>query len=172
MDEKKAALKRRIAPSTALVLDLDDENGAKFSRSFRLCFDFNAAALIQEHTGQMLTNAAVWKYIDQPIFQSIMFWAAVLANHPEYAGEEGLAVLRSYMDERTADPIKEALWKAYLAYLPAKKREFMEKIKTDAEAALQEGKEPPTVPLAGTPPANPPTAISDGSSSGPSPDTT
>ena len=53
---------------------------------------------------------------------SIMLWAATLACHPEYAGEEGLGVIRSYMDVSNQDLIGERLFDAYIAALPEAQR--------------------------------------------------
>jgi hypothetical protein len=169
MPQKVTPIKRRVAPSVPLKLDLEDDSGAKFSKEFRLSFDFNAAALIQEKTSLKLTEFSSWRHIDEPIFQSVMFWAAVLAQSPEYEGDEGLSVLRSYMDEKNSEAIVEALWQAYLLYLPKEKREFVVKLKADAEKERDAGR--PTIPA--TPPATPETVAAPiGSNSGPLLDTT
>lgn len=168
-----SALRRRIAPSTPLTLELEDDSGGKFVKTFRLCFDFNAGAEILDRTGLSLLNGSIWQHIDKPTVFSVMFYAAILANHPEYRtvdekGEptdEGLEVIRSYMQEANAEPITEALWKAYLAFLPKEKRELMEKLRMKAE-----GKGSTSPLAAATPEATPESPIS--SSSGPLPDTT
>jgi hypothetical protein len=166
------ALRRRIAPSTPLTLELEDDIGGKITKTFRLCFDFNAAAEIKERTDLSLLNGSIWQHIDNPTVFSVMFYAAILANHPEYRTvddegaptDEGLEVIRSYMQESNADVITEALWKAYLAYLPKEKRDLMERLRAKAEA-----KNPDPLPQA----AAPTTPESSNSlTSGPSLDTT
>jgi hypothetical protein len=167
------ALKKRIAPSVALKLELADDSGATFTREFRLSFDFNAAALIEEKTGLNLLTAEVWTKGLSSRSLSIMFWAAVLANHQEYAAtngrgeltEEGLEIIRSYMDVGNIDVIHEHLWNAYFISLPKEKREALEKARAELTAAAKAGQKPS--PLA----AAPETAPLHGSSSGPSQDT-
>ena len=144
---QSTALKRRIAPSVPLKLQLDDDGGTNFVREFRLSFDFNAAALIEEKTGLNLLTAEVWTSGLSSRSLSVMFWAAVLANHPEYAfpdehGEptdEGLEIIRSYMDVGNTDAIHGALWDAYFISLPKEKREALEKAKAELTAAQKAG---------------------------------
>jgi hypothetical protein len=167
------ALKRRIAPSVPLTLTLQSDGGESFTLEFRLTFDFNAAAIVEEKTGLNLLTAEVWTSGLSSRSLSVMFWAAVLAQHPEYdtvddAGEpseEGLEVIRSYMEVGNTDFIHEALWNAYFMSLPKEKREALER----ARKAIETGSSPQTVapkePAAAT-------SLSNGSTSGQSPDTT
>jgi len=167
MPAKISPLKKRIAPATPVTLDLQDATGPSYKLRFNLCFDYNAAAAVQEHTGLKLTDASVWKHIDEPIFASVLFWAAILAHHPEYNSDEGLEAIRSYMDEKNSEVIVKGCWDAYVAYLPKDKREYMEKLKAQAEA----GEKPTLDPLNPATGEAPPES-STGSTSGPSPDTT
>ena len=167
------ALKRRIAPSVPLKLQLDDDGGANFVREFRLSFDFNAAALIEEKTGLNLLTAEVWTSGLSSRSLSVMLWAAVLANHPEYAfsddkgepTEEGLEIIRSYMDVGNTDLIHDALWDAYFISLPKDKRETLERARAELIAAQKAGRSPLAVA-----PETAPASPSDGSNSGPSPE--
>lgn len=181
VSSKNGALRRRVAPSVPLTLELEDDAGGKFTRSFRLAFDMNAAAEIEERTGLSLLDAGIWQHINEPVAFSVMFYAALLANHPEYrtvddegeASDEGLEVIRSYMQESNAEPITEALWKAYLIYLPREKRELMEKLRAKAEAQRSDGgaEADPFGPPAATAAVTAATGPA-GSSSGASPATT
>jgi len=170
------ALRRRIAPAIQVTLELQDEGGSPYKASFQVSYDFNAAAAIQEHTvskahpeGLKLTDASVWSHASEPIFFSVMFWAGIIARHPEYNSDEGLEVIRSYMDERNSDLIIGACWDAYLLGLTPEKRKFMEKLKDDAEKKLRGETVDPTSPAAkeATPEKN-----SAGLNCQPSPDTT
>ncbi len=190
------ALKRRIAPTVPITLELEDEDSQKFKKTFHLCFDFNAISLIEERTGfSLLDGLAIWgevapaataegkkkkgrKASRRASLLSIMFWASVAAKHPEYLTEdenqepsgEGLQTIRSYMNSSNSEEILAALWEAYLLYLPADQRELLKKLTSDAEAQQRAASE--TSPLAPAPdqiPANQPTPA--GSISGPSPAT-
>lgn len=170
------ALKRRIAPSVPLKLELMDDGGATFVREFKLSFDFNAAAIVEEKTGLNLLTGAVWTSLSSRTL-SWMLYAAILANHREYGRvdeegtiqptSEGIDTIRSYMDIGNTDVIGDAVWDAYFISLPKDKRESLEK----ARAALMTKVGKDSSPLA----VAPTTALatpSDGSTSGQSPDTT
>jgi len=144
---KTEALRRRIVPAVVLQLDLADDSGEQFSRTFRLSFDFNTFALIQEKTGFDMTGLRAWSNLN-PATLSIMFWAAVIGNSPEYKGEEGLGVLRSYMDISNEDLIGEKLFEAYAAVLSEKPRKALLDIWEKAKRGAN-----PTKPPAAEPPA-------------------
>lgn len=167
MDNGQSALRRRIAPSVPLKLDLEDDIGSKFTKNFRLSFDANAAAEVEERTGFNMLRGEIWTKLSFKAL-SIMFWAAVLANHPEYDTEdaagnrtdEGLRVIRSYMSIANTPQISEAVEGAFLASLPKDKRDVIE----------AQRKAPLAVADASVPAV--PSAESPGSISGPSPVTT
>jgi len=142
----KDALRRRIAPSVPLTLELTDDNGEKFTRSFHLSFDFNAMTLVQEQTRLSMLNGEIWNNLNEKTL-SIMFYAAVLARHPEYAVEDGLEVIRSYMDTTNTDAITNALNDAFLLQLPPERREKIER----AQKAAKEQGENPTRPAMARP---------------------
>lgn len=177
-------LKRRIAPSVPLTLTLTDDNGAEFAREFRLSFDFNAAALVEDKTGLNLLTAEVWVKLTSSNL-SILFYASLLAHHPEYgkvgdegcthATDTGLEIVRSYMDVGNTDQIHEAVWNAYFLSLPKEKRDALERAKREVMEAMEaklsgiERVVPQKVAAAEPPPA---TSSPDGSSSGQLPATT
>jgi len=140
----KEALKRRIVPSVLLALDLTDDDGSQMQRTLRLSFDYNAYALIQDRTGLDATGQDVWRDLNAATV-SIMLWAAVLACQPEYDDEEGLGVIRSYMDRGNQDLIMEKLFEAHIAALPERVRSAL----MEAKQRLKEGKDPTRPP---TPP--------------------
>jgi len=83
---------------------------------------------------------------------SLIFWASILACHPEYDSEEGLACIRSYMDRGNQDKVFEALYEAHALALPEDERKAVMEAK---EKALR-GENPirPTPPKTGAEAAN------------------
>ena len=84
MPEKRTALKRRIAPSYPLTLELTDESGAKFTQTFQLAFNYKSGAAIQERTiskadprGFSFTSFAIWTVAGEPHVLAAIFWGAV-----------------------------------------------------------------------------------------------
>lgn len=171
MPEKKLPLARRVRPSVPITLELDQGQQA----TFRLSFDFNAIVRIEEKTGlRMLNVYAPWAGLSATVL-SVMLWAAMLANHPEYDSDEGLAIVRSFLDPENADRATQSLWEAYLLYLPERQAKAMRQMREDAEKAQKaENPPPPATPTqvkVEAPPASE-GKNSIGSDSGPSPDTT
>lgn len=146
MAEKVTPLRRRIAPAVTLKLELSDDSGDVLIRNFRLSLDFNAACLIQEKTGKSLLDGATWEDVS-PVTLSTMFYAAILANQPEYdtrdlqgdPTDEGLEVIRSYMDAGNAKQIQEGIFDAFISSLPAARQA---EIKVAREKAAEKAKGP------------------------------
>ena len=156
------ALKRRLAPSYPLTLELAVDEGQGFKREFRLCFDFNVCAEIEEKTGVSVLDAKEFLTRWQSAkFLSVVLWASLLPHHSEYASDEGLHVIRSYMDETNLEAISDALFEAYLLYCPEKKRDALRQLVKQGKAESQN----PTPP-------NPQASPSPGPSSTPSPEST
>jgi len=163
----ESVMRKRIAPSLPLRLELEDADGTKFVRNFKLSFTLNTLARIQEKTGVKVLGIGIWAEIS-PQLMGAMLWAALLPHSPEYdtrdengePTDEGLEVIRSYVDMSNLDQVGEALWESYLLSVPKEKAEFLRK----ARAGKTEG-EVPNVPT-------PETGESTGSTSGQSPDTT
>ena len=165
MVDKKTPLQRMIRPSVPVTLEF---SGGEKSKTFRLSFDFNALARIEEQTGlDMLNVFGIWTKMSATVL-SAMFWAAALAHHPEYDSPEGLVAMRSYLDHDNAERTVEALWQAYLLFLPEDKAAALRKARADALKKAQEGEteNPPPPAMAA------PAAESSGSTSGPSPAST
>lgn len=136
------ALRRRIAPSFPLKLELLDDSGDTLIRNFRLSLDFNAACDIQARIGSSLLDGATWEDT-RPITIATMLYAAILAHHPEYETtdgdgnptNEGIEVLRSYMDAGNCKDIQNALFEAFVATL---KPERQAEIRLAREEAARE----------------------------------
>ena len=124
MNKVRPELRRRIAPATALTLDLQSESGESVRFDLKLVFDFNAIALVEEtlHVN-LLMGDVIGKMSGSAL--SVFFWASLLACQPEYAGLEGLAVVRSYMDLGNASLIGSAVLDAFLKSLPLEQQEAL-----------------------------------------------
>lgn len=160
--QSNSPLRRRIAPSYPLTLELKDDGGQSFKRDFRLCFDFNVCATIEEKIGvNVLDPKDFLPKLRSPRVISTCFWASLLPHHPEYDDADGLIVIRSYMDESSLQQIADALWEAYLLYCPEKKREVLRQL---AEQGKADGNPTPAIPVTSSP--------LPGSNSGQSPEST
>lgn len=141
MPEQEKALRRRIAPAVPLKLELEDDSGATFVRNFRLSFDFNAVTLVEETTGFSLLSGAIWKRITAKNL-SLLFYAAILANHPEFDTDDGLGnkttvgleVVRSYMDGSNMAQITEAVSEAYTRSLAPEDQARIRKAQAEEKA--------------------------------------
>jgi hypothetical protein len=167
-------IKKRIAPSVPLKLEMTDDNGSTFVRNFRVCFDFNVLGRIETRTGINMLGFAVWNNLNVNNLK-FMLWSAILPNHPEFDTEkpdchhcghaqktdEGLEALASLLDFEGGEKATEALLEAFLLYLPKEKAAALRKAR-EAEKAGD------ALPNADPPAATPATVVPDGSSSGPS----
>jgi hypothetical protein len=133
--------------STPLTLQLEDGNGEKFVRTFRLAFDFNAQCIVEFRTKLSMLEKEIWLR-DSPTNLSVMFHAAVLMHQPEYAGEEGLQVLRSYMDAGNIGQISDALNEAFVSTLPEEKQKIIRAKQAERKAQGEN----PTAPAANSQP--------------------
>src|SRR6202043_3945047 len=114
-------------------------------------FDFNAIAFCEEKTGLGFLNGEIWTKLNATNI-SIMLYAAILANHPEYWTEdkfgnptsEGLEVLRSYLDAGNLSTVTRALNDAFMESLPADKRDELQ-AKQKAEESKGQNPTPPAV---------------------------
>lgn len=168
MPEKKSPLQRRIAPSVPVVLEFPDEPK---QIAFRLSFDMNTTVRIEEKTGlNMLGVTALWTNLSTKALRAA-FWAAMIPNHPEYDSDEGLAAIGSLLVGENGDRAADAVWKAYLLFLPESQAKFLEQARKDRLKELESGNPPkpatPTQTTDLTAPAEQKDPI--GSSSGPSP---
>jgi len=166
-------IKKRIAPSVPLTLELTDHSGAKFTRNFWLSLDFNAYARIEQKTGLKMLGGGMFTQLSAEVLSAAL-WAAVLAHHEEYdtidgkgrPTNDGLEAIRSYIDAGNQDAVFEAVWDAYLISLPKEKADALRKGRDESE----KGKDPNAAAPAAALPATDP--LPTGSRSGPSPDMT
>jgi hypothetical protein len=107
------ALRRCVAPSVPLSLDLSENNGRRFHLEVQLSFDFNALAAFQKQTGINPLEGNVWER-PSPVVLRALFWAALLAEQPEYDSDDGLRIAGSYMRPDSVIAIAEATQEAWL----------------------------------------------------------
>jgi hypothetical protein len=114
----KSALRRRVAPSVPFVLEYSDASGT-YKEALQLSYNWNGLALIEEKLGKS-TLLDIGELLDNPTATtlSVLLWAAVQENHPEYDGEEGLATLRCNMTLATALAVRAACSRAFITQLP------------------------------------------------------
>lgn len=137
MPAKKSALHELISPAHPFIIQLRD--GTKIE--LLLSFDFNAAAEIQQKIGLNITEGqAFWEHYWEPSWIRAMLWACLLARQPEYAGEEGLRVVGSYIYDENLLDVQEAIFQAYLLYLPEQTRNNILKAREEAKAKAAKAK--------------------------------
>lgn len=166
MAEKRSPLQRRIAPSITASLEYPDGK-----MDFRLAFNNNALARIEESTGLNLLAApyALWDKLGKSRL-GVIFWAALLQDRPELASDEGLLVARSYLDGPENDMRAfNAVWEAYVLYLPKDQAEALRAARVNWEKDRDEEKDA-AEPLPEEKKTDLPQSPQTGSSSGPSPD--
>lgn len=142
--------RKRLAPSYPYVLSVETDGGIE-QVGVRLSFDFNALVLVEDRTGYGMLTGAIWKGLSANNL-SVLLWAALQANHPEYAGDAGLVAVRSMLSLRNSEATTDALQEAYMKSLPddqqAKIKEAIEAIE-EAKRKAQAGNAPGSdVPLA------------------------
>jgi hypothetical protein len=159
MAGKITPLRRRIAPSVPLTLNVTDDGGATFAVNLQLRFDFNVLARIEEKTGlTMLSGADMWSKLSASLL-SVMLWSAAIPSSPDYDSDDGLEAIRSYLDKDAADKAANALMEAYLLFLPKEEADLLRDFGKKTEAGKPVPENPPTV-------EQPSELKSDGSTSG------
>jgi hypothetical protein len=117
---QKSALRRRITPSVPFTLKVEDADGSKFELNFKLSYDFNAMALVEEKTGLSMMSGEVFA---NPSAKktTVLLWAGIQANNPDYAGDEGLDAIGTLLNISTAAEALLAITEAFFAALPKEK---------------------------------------------------
>ncbi|MGO9641164.1 MAG: hypothetical protein ACLP1Y_07670 [Candidatus Acidiferrales bacterium] len=176
MAEKSSALNRRIAPSYPFTLRSRDNEGKETEQKFLLCFDLEALTALEEKIPSLNTlnlgGLEIFARMNAGILGAAL-WAAALRHHPEYdtrdekgsPTDDGLETISSFLDLGNSDDAIKALEEAYLITLPRERADRMRALR-DAKPA---GEDPTTAAGIPIPAAD---SVSNGPSSGPSPDTT
>lgn len=149
MPEAKSIMRQRITPWVPFVLKWKDHDGTEQVQSFKLSYDMNAFGLVEQQLGiSMLTDAGT--IFDTPTAKnvSVLLWAAVQENQPEYEGEAGLRAIRSLLTVATVKTAVIACSEAYITQLTDEKqkliREFQEAKKRGSEAPSPLAESPAT----------------------------
>ena len=127
----EVAIRRAIAPATPLTLELEGEQG-KFILNVKLAFDFNAFSRIEAKTGANIFLGNIFSNLNATN-TVVLFWAALQRHNPEYAGDEGLEVVGTYLTIENAPIVANALKNAFLASLSKDSRAAIEKAEKGAE---------------------------------------
>jgi len=139
MPAKKSPLQVRIAPSIPVTFDVPDGEAKTKKLELSVSFDVNTMIRIEAKTNlNMLNMLSLWTNLNVTVLRAAL-WAAILPSHPEYDSDEGLAAV-AYMlaEESNRERAIEALWNAYMAFLPKDKREDMDRRRAEAAAAAGE----------------------------------
>jgi hypothetical protein len=169
MPAKKSPLQVRIAPSVPVTFDVPDGEAKTKKLELSVSFDVNTMIRIEGKTNlNMLNMLALWTRLNMTVLRAAL-WAAILPSHPEYDSDEGFgAVAYMLADEVNRERAVEALWNAYMAFLPKDRREDMIRRRSEAEAAAAAGEPPPDEDAEGKKTAEE-ASLPTGSSSGPAP---
>lgn len=127
-----STIKKRLLKGHPFMLTVQTDEGVE-ELGFHLLFDFNASSAVEGATGYKMLNGKIFDNLNATSL-SALFWAAILAYHPEYAGPNGLAVVRSMMDLRNADAVQEAVQEAFILSLPdAQQKVIREAVATEVD---------------------------------------
>lgn len=143
----KSQIRQRITPWVPFVLEWTDADGAKQSQSFKLSYDLNAFMLIEQALGiSMFTDAGDIFDTPSATNTSVLLWAAVQENHPEYEGQDGLRAIRTLLTVSTARVAIIACSEAYITQLPEDKqkqiRDFIAAKKSGEPVPLEQSPTP------------------------------
>jgi len=143
----KNALRKRITPSYPLRLVVRNADDSTFELNFRLSYDFNAMALVEEHTGFSMFDGSIFKN-PSATNVSVLLWAGIQEYcGDDYTGDEGLRVIRSYLDLENVQVAQEAINEAFLVSLPKEQADLIRKAAAAAIKSAADGvSEAPLVP--------------------------
>ena len=134
----KSPLRRRISPSVPFTLTFEDEQG-KASFSYRLAYNWNSLALVEEKLGKSMI-LDIGELFESPNVTtvSVLLWAALQENHADdYAGDEGLELVRQNLTIPEAKKALAACSDAYVKQLPEEQQERVRKLVEAAKAGEQ-----------------------------------
>jgi hypothetical protein len=136
------------------VLSVEGERGEVKEFSFRLCLDFNALALVEEHTGISLTTPAdIFKVLTVSRVR-ILYWAALQAYQPgEYEGVDGLRAIGSLLSFKNSGAAVDGVWEAFLKAVPEETATRLRAVVEAANEAAKSGEELPAQDPTKTAPA-------------------
>lgn len=148
MPDNRPFIKRHVAPSVPVEINLKDENYAVIETvSLRVGFNLNVLARMQARTGFPMLGLEMWSAMGANML-GVMLWAACIPYNPEYdtrhektgaPTDEGLLVIQSYLaDQEEVDKVFEALWSAYRLHLPPNKRPLFDEMRKFIEGKARQ----------------------------------
>lgn len=135
---------RGVTPAFPLKLVVELDGGGTKELSLRLNYDFNASVLVEERTGYNGLNGAIFQNLTAAHL-SILLWAMVQANHPEFRNDAGLFYLRSLLTFRNSAEVSEAVQENWIRNLADDQAEKIRAKIAEAKAKAEAG-EPPLAP--------------------------
>ena len=69
---------------------------------------------------------------------SAMLWSAAIPSNPEYDSDEGLQAIRSYLDKESGSKAYDALWEAYMLFLPKRDADVLRELKANASGWMHD----------------------------------
>jgi len=129
-----------LGPSVPHIIKAEGAHGESKEFSFQLLLNFNALRTIERHTGIPLSDPRIFFKAQQKVeYQTIFFWAASLAYHPEYNNDEGLDFIGSILTYRNAGAANDAVYEAYLKSLPDEAAAAIRKAVEEAKEKAAKG---------------------------------
>lgn len=132
-------VRRRFTPGVPVTLEVVNEDGSREALSYRLAYNFNAFAAIEERTGLNMLKGELFKNLNAGNLK-VAFWAALLIHQPDYVTDEGFDAVGELLTMENMPTIVKAVRDAFANCLPKEQRDKM-------------NEEGGGVPLAGTPAA-------------------
>jgi hypothetical protein len=131
-------------PATPLALEVENNDGTKFTVELSLSFNMNVLANVEEKCKwNLMLNPIEW--VDDPKAVKAVLWAAALPYHPEYRSDDGLEAIGEYMSLENRVATVDALFKAYSLFVRKDRRETYVKTTQALGEALRTGKAPEEV---------------------------
>jgi len=130
----RTTVSRGITPNYPFTLLTETTEGGTRSVGLNLNYDFNASVLVEESTGYNGLGGKIFANLTAKNL-SVLLWAMVQANHPEFRDREGLVELRSRMTHKNSKAVSEAVQECYIR----NQSDEVAKILRDAIAAVEAG---------------------------------
>lgn len=131
-----SVIRKRLTPGYPFALEVELDGGDKQTIGLRLNYDMNSACLVEDRTGFPGLSGKIFNSLTA-VNVTILLWAMVQANHPEYAGDEGLAEIRSLLTLRNSAAVSDAVQECFIRNLPDDRQVIIRKAIADAAEAAK-----------------------------------
>jgi hypothetical protein len=166
----QTAIKKRIAPSVPLDLEIEGADGSIISYKWKVRINYNVLADAQEVSKHnFMGGNGILDWVDDPSRIRALLWAALLPEQPEL--REEMLTIGEYLDGSNRSQVLEALFNAFSLYLHKDKRPEFDKASAAILSVVRTGKLPKEMEAASSPLAEEKKELSQspGKSSEPSP---